>query len=936
MNVTIDLSSLGDGIYVIEDDGIVGNNTSRLVGPNGFSQSLTNSDSLNILSRAGQHLIIDPVDPFTGILSVGDRAGLIAQFTNPATWPSSIQIGSFTDTSSVYLATTGAISELGSDDAIDITAHNLFMLAGTGIGSTDTLETAIARVGNDFNTGVLQAETGAGNIDIVNVGNVTIGGPGQDFVRGLSAAGNVSLLNQGSILLIEETGPSAVFGGGDVTLHAIGPEADLISFFDINVIRAGGNVNLAAGRDLTFDSGPGFNNDVRAGGSILVSVGRDFRLGGSADMIADALGVAGNDGVSISAGRSIQLDGAASVGVAGSGAVALVTGPGGTVTFTSTAASALFAGADGVAVRADRMLLDGRIAASNGGTVALIPSSPGRPTFVGAGTDGVFALELSDAELDRVSAVHLIVGSGEAGPLSVSGSVTLATGELTLRSGANLTIGADVSGPSVVNLLTAANLRQLAGTTITTGSLTAAVDTPDTDSAGGVLTLDGALAVTANFLDGNADADTINGSAEANTLLGLGGNDRLDGRRGADTTDGGAGDDWHVVDDAGDMVVERIGEGSDRVLASASYQLNAGAEVELLTAADQAGLAALDLTGNEFGQIIYGNEGANRLAGGGGSDRLWGLGGDDVYVVDGSAVIVEAAGAGNDRVEATASYSLNAGAAVELLTAADQTAVTALDIAGNEFGQVIIGNEGANALEGGGGNDTLQGIGGNDYLDGGAGNDVTQGDDGDDTHVVDSAGDQVIEFAGGGFDRVLTSVSYTLGDFSDIELLSARDQGGSLALTLIGNGLANNIQGNEGDNILAGGAGNDTLYGLGGSDALNGGAGSDLLIGGTGGDGLIFTAPLVQGEADLILGFVSGEDRIFLDDAAFAGLALGALPAEAFRAGPSAQDGDDRILYDAVTGALYFDADGNGAGAAIHFATLIDAPPINAGDFMVI
>ena len=49
-----------------------------------------------------------------------------------------------------------------------------------------------------------------------------------------------------------------------------------------------------------------------------------------------------------------------------------------------------------------------------------------------------------------------------------------------------------------------------------------------------------------------------------------------------------------------------------------------------------------------------------------------------------------------------------------------------------------------------------------------------------------------------------------------------------------------------------------------------------------------------------------------------------------------AQDADDRILYDAATGNLYFDADGNGAGAAVLFATLNSHPVINAGDFTVI
>jgi serralysin len=86
----------------------------------------------------------------------------------------------------------------------------------------------------------------------------------------------------------------------------------------------------------------------------------------------------------------------------------------------------------------------------------------------------------------------------------------------------------------------------------------------------------------------------------------------------------------------------------------------------------------------------------------------------------------------------------------------------------------------------------------------------------------------------------------------------------------------------------------------------------------------------------VLFDFASGSDRIALDDAVFAGLTPGSLAAGAFVAGSAAQDADDRIIYNSATGQLLFDADGNGAGAAIHFATVHPGTAVAPTDFIVI
>src|SRR5262249_60790342 len=87
----------------------------------------------------------------------------------------------------------------------------------------------------------------------------------------------------------------------------------------------------------------------------------------------------------------------------------------------------------------------------------------------------------------------------------------------------------------------------------------------------------GGLALTGNELD--------------NTLIGSTGNDTLDGGAGADTMSGGSGDDSYHVDNAGDQVIEAVGDGNDTVYASVDYALAAGQEIETLRADGSAGLA---------------------------------------------------------------------------------------------------------------------------------------------------------------------------------------------------------------------------------------------------------------------------------------------------------------------------------------------------------
>ena len=144
-----------------------------------------------------------------------------------------------------------------------------------------------------------------------------------------------------------------------------------------------------------------------------------------------------------------------------------------------------------------------------------------------------------------------------------------------------------------------------------------------------VETLRANAGATGLTLTGNEFNNALVGNVGNDTLLGGAGNDALNGGVGADTMAGGAGNDTYFVDNAGDVVNEAAGQGTDTVFASVNYSLSAGQEIEFLRA--NAGATGLSLTGNEFANRLVGSAGNDTLNGGGGTDSLGGMGGNDIF-----------------------------------------------------------------------------------------------------------------------------------------------------------------------------------------------------------------------------------------------------------------------------------------------------------------
>jgi Ca2+-binding RTX toxin-like protein len=135
-----------------------------------------------------------------------------------------------------------------------------------------------------------------------------------------------------------------------------------------------------------------------------------------------------------------------------------------------------------------------------------------------------------------------------------------------------------------------------------------------------------------NTLIGGDGDDTLFGLNDDDTLFGGIGRDLLDGGKGIDEMYGGDDDDTYIVDHAGDLVIEKSGEGTqDRVQTSTTYALANGSEIEVLETTDAQDTTALGLFGNELDNTIIANAGANSLVGGMGRDVMTGNGGGDVF-----------------------------------------------------------------------------------------------------------------------------------------------------------------------------------------------------------------------------------------------------------------------------------------------------------------
>jgi RTX calcium-binding nonapeptide repeat (4 copies) len=305
---------------------------------------------------------------------------------------------------------------------------------------------------------------------------------------------------------------------------------------------------------------------------------------------------------------------------------------------------------------------------------------------------------------------------------------------------------------------------------------------------------------------------------------------------------------------------------------------------------------------------LIGQAGNDLLVGGAGNDIMSGGLGDDRFYVDAALDAVSelsGAGSGNDFIFSSVTFTAAANVERLYLTGSANINGTGLD------GQV----------------DVIYGNGGKNILDGATGADYLSGGLGDDQYYVNVSADVVTEAAGAaaGFDTIFASGSYTIA--ANVERLYLL---GSAGLSATGR--------NGQDDFLSGNSGNNIINGLSGKDTIRGGLGNDTLTGGFGQDIFQFlAAPQTVSNHDTITDFSITDDTIQMDNAVYTLLgANGVLAANLFKNLLTAQDADDRILYDQANGNLYYDANGLAAGGVTLFADVTNGLALTNLDFVVV
>jgi Ca2+-binding RTX toxin-like protein len=816
-----------------------------------------------------------------------------------------------------------SLSDIGSVNLSDeLEAHGATVWANNGGNHIVTGASADLLYGGD---GADTLDGGGGN-------DTLIGGAGDD-VYVVDSLGDVVTENSGEGTDTVRTSITYILGANVENLTLTGTSAiNGTGNADANVITGNSGANTLNGGDGDDTLEGGSGTDVLTGGAGVDTA--SYASATAAVTVSLALGTAQN------------------------------TGGAGTDTLT-TIENLLGSGfADSLTGSATSNRIDG------GGGNDTINGAAGADTLVGGDGNDLFVVGVAG----DFAAGEVITGGD--GTDEVRFTTTVAS-TLTLTSSVSVervVIGTGVAAVAVASATTAINVNAAA--------------------VSDAVTLIGNAGT--NTLTGGGGHDSLDGGTGNDILIGGLGDDSLRGGLGNDTFTVASGTDSIADLGVGDILTVAAGATANAAVTGAWTATSATANAGTATlttngyavnlAAVTGGFAGFRVSNTGAATTLTGSKWADRLAGGSGNDTLvGGLGNDSLT-----------GGAGNDRFTvASGTDSISDLSGADILTVASGAtafatvmsawtatagttnagtatlttngfAVSLAAVTGGSRGYNVTNTGAATMLTGSKFADALTGGTGADTLVGGSGVDSLVGGDGNDLFVVSRASDLATgEVITGGFGtdelRFTTNSASTLTLTSGVSVervVIGTGTGGAAVstattainvtaaavttgLTIVGNAGVNTLTGGSGNDSLEGGAGNDKLIGGGGADTLAGGLGNDSLTGGLGADVFVFnTTPNASSNRDTLTDFNATDDAIWLAKSVMAGLGgtTGALGADAFWGGTgitASHDATDRVVYNQTTGALYYDADGNGSTAAIQFAQLTAGTALTAADVFI-
>lgn len=290
--------------------------------------------------------------------------------------------------------------------------------------------------------------------------------------------------------------------------------------------------------------------------------------------------------------------------------------------------------------------------------------------------------------------------------------------------------------------------------------------------------------------------------------------------------------------------------------------------------------------------------------------------GVDTVTLAGGGVALNAVPGKANSISGTADTKLIQGAGLnDTLSAGLAAPVIIYGFSGDDL--IYGSNVDTDELYGNQGSDTIYGLGGKDFIAGGEGNDLLYGGDGDDTVFGDVGNDTI---SGGGGNDILGG-----GQGND---LIYGDDGNDIIWGEQGN---DNLYGGAGNDTIYGGAGNDVIAGGDGNDFINGDKGNDNLSGNAGSDTFAFSQ-VGTANADVVVDFVSGTDKIALASSTFTSLGVSVETSEftvVANFNPATPAATTGLVYDSNNGKLYFVT----GGAAQEVATFVNNPALKATDF---